>query len=288
MTFDSYDRFPARYRSRNFTRRPRQASQEDVQLYRMANPELVEYLERKAAEIAQRGGTFDFPQKMLEAIATWGGLTENQKAAVERMMARDAEYASRPRPQRAAPPAPAPTPVDFMGTAAAPAEFLGEDPEETAFIAEETVGTEATDPSHPHLLETAAAATSFMTAGNAVVTLKSRVTGNRFTYRLRASQDGRIRFVSLLAGSDNDNSYRYFGYVRDGSFFHGGAKAKVASNAQSVQVFSWAWGQLQAGVIPANLEIWHEGRCGRCGRRLTVPTSIASGIGPECASRMGG
>jgi hypothetical protein len=36
------------------------------------------------------------------------------------------------------------------------------------------------------------------------------------------------------------------------------------------------------GILGATLEFWHEGRCGRCGRRLTVPDSIASGYGPEC------
>jgi hypothetical protein len=33
--------------------------------------------------------------------------------------------------------------------------------------------------------------------------------------------------------------------------------------------------------------VWHEGRCGRCGRKLTVPESIESGFGPECASILG-
>jgi len=28
--------------------------------------------------------------------------------------------------------------------------------------------------------------------------------------------------------------------------------------------------------------VFHEGACGRCGRTLTVPESIASGFGPEC------
>lgn len=45
-------------------------------------------------------------------------------------------------------------------------------------------------------------------------------------------------------------------------------------------------------VIPhvqalGRIEVWHEGRCGRCARRLTVPESILIGIGPECAEIMG-
>jgi hypothetical protein len=41
-----------------------------------------------------------------------------------------------------------------------------------------------------------------------------------------------------------------------------------------------------AGRIPETVEIWHEGRCCRCGRRLTVPESIYAGIGPDCAGKM--
>lgn len=35
------------------------------------------------------------------------------------------------------------------------------------------------------------------------------------------------------------------------------------------------------------VEIWHEGKCGRCGRQLTVPESIESGFGPECVKMIG-
>ena len=37
--------------------------------------------------------------------------------------------------------------------------------------------------------------------------------------------------------------------------------------------------------IPEHLEIFHEGRCCACGRKLTTPESILSGIGPECAKK---
>ena len=34
------------------------------------------------------------------------------------------------------------------------------------------------------------------------------------------------------------------------------------------------------------IELWHEGRCGKCGRVLTVPTSISTGFGPDCLRRL--
>ena len=48
----------------------------------------------------------------------------------------------------------------------------------------------------------------------------------------------------------------------------------------------WLWTRLNArAVLPANVTVWHEGKCGACGRKLTVPDSIKSGIGPVCAAR---
>lgn len=137
----------------------------------------------------------------------------------------------------------------------------------------------------PNLFTTAADARAFMAAGKATVTLRSKATGARFTYKIKASQDGNIHFVSVLSGPDNENTYSYFGYIRRGVFFHGGAKARAGLDAPCVRAFSWTWGRLQVDRLPSEVEIWHEGRCGRCNRKLTVPASIANGIGPECATR---
>ena len=51
--------------------------------------------------------------------------------------------------------------------------------------------------------------------------------------------------------------------------------------------FAWFWRTLNGGTFPATFEFWHEGRCAACARRLTVPNSIATGFGPECADRLG-
>lgn len=133
----------------------------------------------------------------------------------------------------------------------------------------------------------AASAMHFMLGGNARLTFVSRKTGTRFTYRVRASDDGQIHFVSLMNGPDNETAYAYFGYIRRGVYFHGGAKARVSRDAPSAKAFEWVYHFLAKGEMKEDLEIWHEGRCGRCGRALTVPESIRTGFGPECAGRMG-
>lgn len=148
-----------------------------------------------------------------------------------------------------------------------------------------------------HKFETAKAALDFILGGNATFTLRSKVTGTRFTYRVRAAKNGKVWFVSLLRGADNTSDYAYFGFLRNGSwdlteFHYGAAKAKVSEEAPGVKAFIWAWERIRArshdetNGLPANLEVWHQGHCGRCGRPLTVPESIESGFGPECSRRL--
>ncbi len=138
------------------------------------------------------------------------------------------------------------------------------------------------------------AALDFILGGNATVTLVSVRTGTRFTYKIRAADDGRVHFVSLLGGPDNEADYRYLGRISGGETFWAGRRTPkpgdVGPEAPSSRAFAWAWTALLGHTgreVPAQLEIWHEGRCGRCNRKLTVPASIESGFGPECAGKVG-
>lgn len=130
---------------------------------------------------------------------------------------------------------------------------------------------------------TAAEARAFVLAGNARLTLVSRRTGARFTFRVRRPRAGMPHFVALLCGPDNDGDYQFLGTIfADGRYVRS-RKSRIGDGAPSARAFAWAWPRLAAGALPDALEVWHEGRCGRCGRALTVPESIARGLGPECA-----
>lgn len=132
-------------------------------------------------------------------------------------------------------------------------------------------------------LNSAEHALSFIKAGKALFTLRSVGSGNRYTYRAKVSDDGNVWFVSLLTGSDNENHYAYMGIIDREDDFRTTAKAKVGTDAAGYKAFEWTWRRLRNNVLPDTLEIWHEGKCGRCGRTLTVPESIERGLGPECA-----
>lgn len=129
----------------------------------------------------------------------------------------------------------------------------------------------------------------FILGGNATVTFRSKSTGNRFTYRVRLSEDGRMYFVSLLVGENNNSDYQYLGHIfNDTLLYVHGRKSKIGQDAPSSVAFRWVWKQLTQQRLPDALEIWHDGTCGRCGRKLTVPESVKSGFGPECITKLGG
>ncbi len=132
----------------------------------------------------------------------------------------------------------------------------------------------------------------FILAGNATFTLRSVKTGARYTYKVRAkTKDGKFEgryYVSVLTGSDNETSFTWLGTVfanREDRFYLS-RKSRVGKNAPSVKALEWAWPRLINGTVPEALEVWHEGRCGACNLKLTVPESIAAGYGPTCITRI--
>lgn len=127
----------------------------------------------------------------------------------------------------------------------------------------------------------AARARDFIVAGKATLTLRSEKTGARFTYRVREAKDGGAHFVSYREGP----SYEYMGMIKNGTLLTT-ARSSVDRADVRFRAFQFAWANLVAGKIGGQLEIWHEGRCGRCGRTLTDPESIERGIGPECVKKV--
>jgi len=130
-------------------------------------------------------------------------------------------------------------------------------------------------------------------AGNATITLLSQKTGQRFTYRFRKKEQtsgNPVWFIGLLAGPDNQSSYKYIGYVAGPQHrLQWSRKSCAGQDAPSWRALLWFWRSItETAAIPPMLEVWHEGKCGRCGRALTVPLSIERGIGPECWEIIGG
>jgi hypothetical protein len=130
-----------------------------------------------------------------------------------------------------------------------------------------------------------------LTTHNFTVTLSNPRTGQHRTFKLSTAQRGDMkgkRIISLLIGPDNSNNFKGFAFVNEqGQIVDGKGQPGV-------------WKDYRGGVCETyarmltNPDHWAargiqylvSSRCRRCNRKLTVPESILSGLGPECASKV--
>jgi hypothetical protein len=129
----------------------------------------------------------------------------------------------------------------------------------------------------------------FVFAGRAIFTVVNIETGNRLTFKFskpkdRKEDDAAPIFAGVLNGP---GSYSFIGTIFDPHddnkiTFRHSHKSRIDTNSVSAKTVNWIVNRLKLNDIPATIEFWHEGHCGRCGKLLTVPESIENGLGPVC------
>lgn len=140
----------------------------------------------------------------------------------------------------------------------------------------------------------------FILAGDATFTIECppEVAANHrphYTYRVQKVEANdrwpEAWFVKTLTGPDNESSYTYLGKL-DPFTSEVKLTAKSCDGPDAFRyrilnrVLARVWCDDHAAYEEAGYKLHHEGRCGRCGRKLTVPESVESGIGPECAKKL--
>jgi len=136
---------------------------------------------------------------------------------------------------------------------------------------------------------------SFLLAGNALLTVLNTRTQSRHTFKItapgktaQARDEAPLLFVSALTGPDNTASYSYIGvYIRSTGEFRTTVKSRLGNDDPKVLCFAWLSRNAGNMADHAHVEVRHHNLCCRCGRVLTVPASIDTGLGPECAKTMG-
>lgn len=143
----------------------------------------------------------------------------------------------------------------------------------------------------------------FVLAGKAIftVTLNPELCGvdarTHRTYKIERvifegegdKPDREFYFAYALTGSDNTSDYSYICRVdpKTGELV---ATAKSRSRVDQTRVWKVLKGALDLVWFELDVEgveVQHAGSCGRCGRLLTEPLSLETGIGPVCRERMG-
>lgn len=126
-------------------------------------------------------------------------------------------------------------------------------------------------------------------AGHAILTLQNGE-NKHYTYKITVADDtNNLYFVRLLTSFDNsaDSSYVYIGcYFVDSNYFVPAKPYKSSpefSWPKPIRLAKYFFNNLHnMSTTESKLKVYHEGKCCKCGRRLTTPESIERGLGPEC------
>ncbi len=90
-----------------------------------------------------------------------------------------------------------------------------------------------------------------------------------------------VVYAKYLAGADNDVDFAYFATVVKGQIRARGFERQVAALKVVLGADNGSLGKMGLAYALASSNCW------RCGRTLTVPASIHSGMGPDCAAKVG-
>ena len=127
-------------------------------------------------------------------------------------------------------------------------------------------------------------------AKGTTMTIVNDATEKRVTIRFRRPKGfDKTVLVDVMTGSDNETSFKFVGSVPlSGPLTYSQSKWAKAPQEKAefaMTVLNWTFRAIQAGDLKT-VRVLHEAKCARCGRKLTVPESIDSFMGPECRGHL--
>ena len=123
-------------------------------------------------------------------------------------------------------------------------------------------------------------------ASGGVFTVRSKETGKDYTFRIAQVPFKGFPYLHIKV-EKGYMDFAYMGYFRDGGIVKKdrltGTTVRVDTPAASA--ISWLLRMLKAGEytkLERSIDVFHLGKCLKCGRALTDAVSIETGFGPVC------
>jgi hypothetical protein len=120
--------------------------------------------------------------------------------------------------------------------------------------------------------------------------------GERFTIKFArpkpkggSTAPSPCRFAYVETGGSGRARWSYLGWFLETSPDLRPGKSRVPRSDPAAAIAEACAIAAVEGSLPGTnvVSIYHNGACGACGRKLTDPVSIATGLGPECTKRIG-
>jgi len=133
---------------------------------------------------------------------------------------------------------------------------------------------------------------NFIFAGRAIFTLENKTTGNYITFRVKnMKKDNKpiphMYVVECKVLGDGDYGHTLLGFLNLETKGFSSRVKNMGLTKDFVGFKTWVWLLQNLEVLERfdSLAIYHEDKSCKCGKPLTVPESITTGIGPECLKR---
>ena len=93
-----------------------------------------------------------------------------------------------------------------------------------------------------------------------------------------------------MTGFDNESHFSYMGMLKSNGELILTKGSKFEETTWSVKLLKRCLVRIWEGdftkLETAGFELHHEGKCGKCGRKLTTPQSVKTGFGPKCSEQI--
>ena len=135
---------------------------------------------------------------------------------------------------------------------------------------------------------------NYIRGGRCRFTVVSQKSGTRMTFKVKKAKTDPTKtwqkaawFVWSLGGILDSSTLTYLGMIDEGGNFKATAKTRPETiTGVHYKTFDWLVRHLNVPTPKLEqVEFWHSGRCAMCGRKLTVPSSVSFGFGPECSTK---
>jgi hypothetical protein len=137
-------------------------------------------------------------------------------------------------------------------------------------------------------------ALKFILGGKSEFTMHSLKTGKDLAYKIvkKETNDKEDKFIYFMSYNIKYEDYMYGGVIFYNEFkkqfeFKQGRKGNASADSQVVKSILFVLNKLNNDRFNIPVEVYHHCKCGRCGRALTTPSSVLTGLGEWCASRVG-
>ena len=122
----------------------------------------------------------------------------------------------------------------------------------------------------------------FIFGGCAELSIMNVETKNKFSYKIQKSKQDNLYFVHIISPHGMTRYAGVIVYKNNKYEFHKGKNGTISQSNLSIIALVYTINHLLNNTLSNKVIIYHNGRCGICGRRLTDMQSIQRGFGKYC------